>query len=212
MIQARAIRTRQAVLDAAREVFSESGFEGGRVDEIARRSRANKQRIYAYFGDKAGLFAEVQHEAISALADLESTLLPQIEADPSQLGRILVDGYLKFHESNPQFWRLIGWANLSSIAPSSGDSHRAPVLARLRAAYAAAQARQAAPSGIAFDTWFVMLSSVVLFLFANQRSASVNMGIDLTSAATRQRLVDEMLRVLHHPQTTGTGTGKSTST
>src|SRR6516165_702944 len=47
------------ILDAARKVFLERGFEGASIDEIAEVARSGKPTIYARFGNKRGLFTEV---------------------------------------------------------------------------------------------------------------------------------------------------------
>jgi len=47
------------ILDAARKIFVERGFEGASIDEIAEAARAGKPTIYARFGDKRALFAAV---------------------------------------------------------------------------------------------------------------------------------------------------------
>src|SRR6516164_10029732 len=47
------------ILDAARKVFLERGFEGASVDEIADVARAGKPTIYARFPGKEALFAAV---------------------------------------------------------------------------------------------------------------------------------------------------------
>jgi AcrR family transcriptional regulator len=52
-------QTRAKLLEAAEAEFSEHGLAGARVDRIAERSGVNKQRIYAYFGNKEALFAAV---------------------------------------------------------------------------------------------------------------------------------------------------------
>ena len=51
--------TRNKILAAAVQLFSEVGIEGTRIDSVAKRSGANKRMIYHYFGDKAGLFEAV---------------------------------------------------------------------------------------------------------------------------------------------------------
>ncbi|GEM48824.1 TetR/AcrR family transcriptional regulator [Deinococcus cellulosilyticus] len=51
--------TRQALLQAAAEVFATSGFSGARVDDIARKAGYNKSLIFQYFGDKEGLYNAV---------------------------------------------------------------------------------------------------------------------------------------------------------
>lgn len=47
------------ILDAARKVFLERGFEGASIDEIAEVARSGKRTIYARFQDKRALFSEV---------------------------------------------------------------------------------------------------------------------------------------------------------
>jgi AcrR family transcriptional regulator len=47
------------ILDAARKVFLEYGFEGASIDEIAEVARSGKPTIYARFRDKRALFIEV---------------------------------------------------------------------------------------------------------------------------------------------------------
>src|SRR5713226_1399374 len=44
------------ILDAARKVFLERGFEGASIDEIAGVARSGKPTIYARFRDKKALF------------------------------------------------------------------------------------------------------------------------------------------------------------
>ena len=51
--------TRARIFAAATEEFAAYGIAGARIDRIAQNARANKQLIYAYFGDKAELFAHV---------------------------------------------------------------------------------------------------------------------------------------------------------
>jgi AcrR family transcriptional regulator len=47
------------ILDAARKIFVERGFEGASIDELAEAARAGKPTIYARFGDKRALFTAV---------------------------------------------------------------------------------------------------------------------------------------------------------
>tara|TARA_R110001606_G_scaffold257912_2_gene405714 strand:- start:191 stop:919 length:729 start_codon:yes stop_codon:yes gene_type:complete len=52
-------RKEQAILDAARAVFVEHGFDGARVSEIARRARIGEGSIYSYYESKAELMLAV---------------------------------------------------------------------------------------------------------------------------------------------------------
>jgi AcrR family transcriptional regulator len=47
------------ILEAARTIFLERGFEGASIDVIAEAARSGKPTIYARFGDKRALFTEV---------------------------------------------------------------------------------------------------------------------------------------------------------
>lgn len=51
-------QTRARLIEAAREVFSEHGFQGATVREICRRAEANGAAINYHFGSKEGLLTE----------------------------------------------------------------------------------------------------------------------------------------------------------
>src|ERR1700739_641230 len=54
----------ERILDAARKVFLERGFEGASVDEIADVARAGKPTIYARFPGKEALFGAVMAQKV----------------------------------------------------------------------------------------------------------------------------------------------------
>ena len=61
-------QTRTRLLDAAREVFSEHGFQGATVREICRRADANVAAVNYHFGSKEGLLTEaLNFSQLSAL-------------------------------------------------------------------------------------------------------------------------------------------------
>jgi AcrR family transcriptional regulator len=49
----------ERILDAARKIFLERGFEGASIDEIAEVARSGKPTIYVRFRDKRALFTAV---------------------------------------------------------------------------------------------------------------------------------------------------------
>ncbi len=51
-------QTRARLLESAREVFSQHGFQGATVREICRRAEANVAAVNYHFGSKDGLLAE----------------------------------------------------------------------------------------------------------------------------------------------------------
>src|SRR5689334_21258020 len=55
---------RVAILEAAKNVFSEQGYELATMDDIAERAGTTKRTVYAHFENKETLFAAmVDHSA-----------------------------------------------------------------------------------------------------------------------------------------------------
>ena len=74
-------RTREALLNAAEAVFAEHGFDGARLDAIAQASGYNKSLIGQYFGDKLGLYTEVNKRMDRDMSELETRILTPLLAD-----------------------------------------------------------------------------------------------------------------------------------
>lgn len=50
-------KKRREILRAAVDLFTEKGYDGTSVDDIASRARVSKQTVYSHFGNKETLFA-----------------------------------------------------------------------------------------------------------------------------------------------------------
>jgi AcrR family transcriptional regulator len=62
-------QTTQRILKAAATIFSEVGFAGARVDEIAKCAGVNKATLYYHIGDKQALYDQVIHSLFGDAAD-----------------------------------------------------------------------------------------------------------------------------------------------
>ncbi|CAB3808455.1 HTH-type transcriptional regulator BetI [Paraburkholderia ultramafica] len=74
---------RQAIVDAAFEVFSEVGFEQASMSEIAARAGGSKATLYSYFQSKEEMFAEFMTAAaqqVIAAFELLKTSVPVRDA------------------------------------------------------------------------------------------------------------------------------------
>jgi len=60
-------KTRERILLRATAEFAAKGFDGARVDAIARRCRLAKNMLYHYFGSKEGLFIAVLERTYETL-------------------------------------------------------------------------------------------------------------------------------------------------
>jgi AcrR family transcriptional regulator len=79
------------ILDAALEVFSEKGFEGARMEDIAEAAGVSKATIYLYFPSKVEVFREMIRRAIDGLA--RATLETEQKGPPPQALRALIRAF-----------------------------------------------------------------------------------------------------------------------
>ena len=79
------VERREEILKVALSVLAERGYRGASMREIAVRSQASKETLYAWFGNKRGLFKELvrwQAESVDAV------IAPNLERagdDPSEV-------------------------------------------------------------------------------------------------------------------------------
>ncbi|RNL62572.1 TetR/AcrR family transcriptional regulator [Nocardioides marmoriginsengisoli] len=65
-----AAERREQLIEIARTVFSEKGFDGASVEEIASRAEVSKPVVYEHFGGKEGLYAVVVDREVRQLLDM----------------------------------------------------------------------------------------------------------------------------------------------
>ena len=56
---------RRQILDGARKVFMDLGFDGASMGEIARSAGVSKGTLYVYFADKNRLFEAIVEEEVA---------------------------------------------------------------------------------------------------------------------------------------------------
>ncbi len=74
MIDKDSKNSKQLILETAAQVFAEKGFDGARVDEIAKRAQVNKALIYYYFESKDKILEELMAILIKELIDFKDNL------------------------------------------------------------------------------------------------------------------------------------------
>ena len=107
---------REAILNAAEQVFAEHGFDGARIDTIAKVASYNKSLIFQYFGDKLGLYNEVIRRADDQTRELQTIALAALTNDaphtPEQISELLrqfVGWYFDYLVEHPQILRIYMW-------------------------------------------------------------------------------------------------------
>jgi len=84
-------RVEERILDAARQVFLERGFEGASIEEIADTACAGKPTIYARFHNKEALFAAVlTRSVLSRIEQLEAEAVPSTGSIEERLAKVAV--------------------------------------------------------------------------------------------------------------------------
>ncbi len=94
--------TREQVLTAAGELFSELGFERTTMRKVAARANVDPALIHHYFVNKEGLLAA----ALVLPVDAEA-LLAGLDADPEHAGEAVIRRVLGVWESDPQTRRRL---------------------------------------------------------------------------------------------------------
>jgi AcrR family transcriptional regulator len=83
--------TRTALLEAARAVFSESGYDGATVRTIATRAGVDAAMVNHWFGSKEGLFAKA---VLQLPFDPEELLLTLMDGEVADLGERITRTFL----------------------------------------------------------------------------------------------------------------------
>jgi AcrR family transcriptional regulator len=127
------VERREEILNVAYTVLAERGYRDASMLEIARRSQASKETLYAWFGDKRGLFEElVRWQA----ARVDAVIAPNLEHgsdDPSEvlrgfaleLQRLLLGersvvinrAAISEATSDPTFARILATQGRGSVVP-----------------------------------------------------------------------------------------------
>jgi AcrR family transcriptional regulator len=80
------VERREEILNVALSVLAERGYRGASMLQIARLAQASKETLYAWFGDKRGLFEELvrwQAERVDAV------ITPNLERDGDEPSEVL---------------------------------------------------------------------------------------------------------------------------
>lgn len=191
------------ILDAALQEFSQAGYAGARMDDIALRAGLSKGGLYAHFDSKEAVFEALMARYLRP-SRLDVDILMEGAATPRQLAERLVN-YLYASLGNP--------AMVSTLRLLLAESGRVPHLAeRWRNDTAAAQqadiARlldRARANGLcgdcaARDHPWLLLSPIVHVLVM---SALLGPGAPVDLSAHRQAhvaLICELLRAPAQPE------------
>ncbi len=108
------MRERQ-IVELAEELFTERGYQGSSMDELARRAGVTKPVVYELFGSKDGLFRACLERSAERLATLVAAAV-RAESEPEARVRAGGLAFLRFAADNRVAWELMMEGRFSDAA------------------------------------------------------------------------------------------------
>jgi AcrR family transcriptional regulator len=108
---------REQLIDVARSLFAERGFEGSAIEEIASRAGVSKPIVYEHFGGKEGLYAVVVDREVRQLLSMMRSALTG--DDPRTLLEQAAIALLDYIEHSSDGFRIL--VRDSPVGSASGS-------------------------------------------------------------------------------------------
>jgi AcrR family transcriptional regulator len=110
-LKSKGLATRAAILDAAHEVFKDTGYYGSSISEISRRCGVSMGTFYHYFKNKEQVFLELSEEIIARFRKRAESSPPSGHQFKERLKSVI--GLLLDHTGdNFAFHRILGESEL----------------------------------------------------------------------------------------------------
>lgn len=196
-MQERALKTREKILKVSQHLFARHGYHGTSVDRIAADADANKQRIYAYFKNKKGLFESCLIKSFEDACKEEAIMLEQINDDCSNMTAVILKYYVRLHKRHPDFWKLISWVNLESapfykcLKNIKDDSY-----SKLNVYYRKGQATGIFKKDVSFEGYMFFLLAVTYFYHSNRKTLANTLSAEMFTPQGAERMVSECILML----------------
>jgi AcrR family transcriptional regulator len=97
---------RQEIMDAARELFVNEGFDRVSMRKIAAKTNYSPTTIYLYFDDKADLLHQICEGTFRQLAHRVSNI-SESSKDPIEKLRLGLNEYIRFGLEHPSEYELV---------------------------------------------------------------------------------------------------------
>jgi AcrR family transcriptional regulator len=96
---------REQLIEVARGLFAERGYDGASVEEIAARSEVSKPVVYEHFGGKEGLYAVVVDREVRKLLEMMRAALTA--GNPRELLEEAACALLDYIEQSSDGFRIL---------------------------------------------------------------------------------------------------------
>ena len=185
--------TRQALLDAARQLFAEHGYEGASVRAITSAAEVNLGAVTYHFGTKEALYDAVIGETLDPMVD---DLVAAAGGGGWPLDRVeaVVRTYFDYITNHPELPRLLLHSVLASgMPPAAAMGRLQRVSAALTALIQEGQAAGVIRPGPA-PVMGLGLISQAIHLSVMRVPLAVMGKVDLADPAVREVLADNLVQ------------------
>jgi AcrR family transcriptional regulator len=130
-VQARAVRRREAILDATARVLERRGWDGLTTNAVAREAKASIGTVYEYFASKEALLGGLlaRHE-IRLRAAIEQGLA-QGGGDPLAAGDAVVEAFASVWRGEPGYRAAWSATQTGGLVRRAGDAWASAFVARV---------------------------------------------------------------------------------
>ena len=182
-------QTRAKVLTAARRLFSEQGYEGATIRDIAAAAGMSTGAVFANFSDKSDLFREIMITDMAALADAMREAGAQGAGVEDAILRMFTAGYA-FYQSQLPLARAafsVGWS------PQDGPALRSAPPVQVLNSLIVEQLAKAAERGELSDHELTLRAQMLFDAYLSNYPQAIFEG--WTVDALRERARDQ-IRIL----------------
>ncbi|MEU6580996.1 TetR family transcriptional regulator [Nocardia sp. NPDC046763] len=196
--------TKARIFEAATAEFAQYGIAGARVDRIARSAKANKQLIYAYFGDKEKLFHQVLEETMLTVAGSVTTDIEDLDT--------WIDQHIDYHREHPELLRLLQWEalELGREHASAGELRSGRYLEK-REKVEVAQGKGLMRADMPSGQVLMLLMSMINYPLAVPQVNAFTVGVDADPEEQRAWIKDAIRRIVA-PETAAPAAGPDAGT
>lgn len=174
--------TRERILAAALEIFSQAGFDGTTTRDLAARAGVNLGLIKYYFDSKEKLWRAAVERAAAELQHTLAAAVPgtvETRADLVELVRVCV----RFAARNPAFIRVMNDEGKRDGARMRWlvDHHGRPLYELLRAVLAGARQKKLVPDLEPMHLYYVLIGAIGM-IFSQAPECRRITGVDPTAS------------------------------
>jgi len=188
---------RNAIVEAALDVFAAKGFHGAGTRQIAQAAGVSQPLLNHHFGGKEALWRvvgeQITADFMAFMTDAVDLALP-----PGDAVEAMLRAYLAFWKARPLSFRFNLWRRLDGLRDervSRSEQMSKPVVALMQRAQDAGFIRDDLPPGLAA----IMGGALVQFWLDSQLEIHAALAVTGDEGLTDENAIDHIVSLLRRP-------------